>query len=152
MLRLLIVIGIFFVRRVQPIFIIRCLIIIVLCYSYVVYNVLGGYWFSYALVIVILRGVLVLFTYLVRLVPNERFENYNLLYIFTILTIIMRGLFFYLFNDMDYVSLNIWSSYFRIFNLFIVRFLLRIILIVVWLRYMNEGALRVSYKYAWLKD
>lgn len=78
-----------FIIRIQPIFIVRRLILIVLIYSYIVYIVIGGYWFRYALVIVMLRGVLVVFTYIVSLVPNERFENYNLIYLVRIILVLV---------------------------------------------------------------
>lgn len=142
MLRLLL--GLFFVRRVQPMFIIRILIIIILVYSYILYILLGGYWFSYALVIVMLRGVLVVFTYIVRLIPNERFEEYNILYILGITLFMVGGSYIWVYQwKYSFVSLNLWRSFFRIFNIFIVRFLLLIILLVVWLRYYSWGALRV---------
>lgn len=134
--------GIIFVRRIQPIMIIRRLIIIILIYSYIIYIILGGYWFCYVLILVILRGVLVLFTYIVRLIPNESFENYNLIYIFILIIIIGIFLYFYKYR-IDYIRLFLWKSYFGIFNLFIVRFLLGIILIVVWLRYLGYGAVRI---------
>lgn len=151
MLILIYFLGILFIRRVQPIIIIGRLIIIVILYSYILYCVIGGYWFGYVLILVILRGVLVLFTYMVRLIPNERFENYNLIYVFLfLLTLIVLGTWYFKFN-IDYTRLYLWESYFGIFNLFIVRFLLRIILIVVWLRYMGYGAVRILLC-AWLKD
>lgn len=111
-----------------------------------------GYWFRYALVMVILRGVLVLFTYIVRLIPNEEFENYNLLLIFLVIFIVLGvGKFFY-FEEIYYLCIVLWESYVRLYNLFIIRFLFRIILLVVWFRCIVEGAIRVFYLCAWLKD
>ena len=141
---MLVVLGVFFVRRIQPIFIVSRLIMIVLLYSYLVYIIIGGYWFRYALVMVMLRGVLVVFTYIARLIPNERFERYNLIYIMRILILIVGG--FYIVEYMNkwrIVSLGLWVSFVRTFNIFIIVFLLRIILVVVWLRYMKYGAVRI---------
>lgn len=144
MLILIILIGLLFVRSIQPIFIVRRLILIVLLYSYMIYIIMRGYWFSYALVLVILRGVLVVFTYMVRLIPNERFENYNLLYILIIIVFMIGGYYVWIY-DMKFsgISLRLWFSFVGIFNIFIVRFLLTVILIVIWLRYIGCGALRI---------
>lgn len=145
LLILIVIIGLIFIRRIQPIFIVRRLILIILIYSYIIYIVIGGYWFRYALIIVILRGVLVVFTYIVSLIPNERFENYNLLYIVGIIIFIV-GRFYIWRYDIKFgiIRLRLWRRFFRIFNIFIVRLLLTIILIVVWFRYVGYGALRVE--------
>lgn len=135
-----------FIIRIQPIFMVRRLILIVLIYSYIVYIIIGGYWFRYALVIVILRGVLVVFTYIVSLVPNERFENYNLIYLVRIILVLVGRFYVWIYNfKFSIISLKLWRRFFGIFNIFIIRFLLIIILIVVWFRYIGCGALRIRY-------
>lgn len=140
---IIIVIGLLFIRRIQPLIIIRTLIIIVLFYSYLIYNIIERYWFSYALVIVMLRGVLVIFTYIVRLIPNERFESYNLIFVI-FLIFLFFGFFIYKYVfDLSYNSLSLWGSRISLFNIFVVSFLLRIILIVVWIRYLSKGAVRI---------
>lgn len=145
LLILIVILGLIFIRRMQPIFIVRSLILIVLIYSYIIYIIIGRYWFRYALIIVILRGVLVVFTYMVSLIPNERFENYNLLYMIGVIIFIV-GRFYVWSYDLKYgvIRLNLWRNFFRIFNIFMVSFLLTIILIVVWFRYIGCGALRVE--------
>lgn len=145
LLILIIILGLIFIRRMQPIFIVRRLILIILIYSYIIYIIMGGYWFRYALIIVMLSGVLVVFTYIVSLIPNERFENYNLLYMIGIIIFIVR--IFYVWSyELKYgiIRLRLWRNFFRIFNIFMVSFLLTIILIVVWFRYVGCGALRVE--------
>lgn len=138
--------GLIFIRRMQPIFIVRSLILIVLLYSYIIYIIMRSYWFRYALVIVILRGVLVVFTYIVRLIPNERFENYNLLYMIGVIIFLIGRFYVWIYDlKMGIISLNLWRRFFGIFNIFIVIVLLRIMLVVVWLRYMGFGALRVGW-------
>lgn len=135
--------GLIFIRRMQPIFIIRRLILVVLIYSYIIYIIIRGYWFRYALVIVILRGVLVVFTYMVRLIPNERFENYNLLYMMGIIMFLIGNFYIWMYDvKIGMISLNLWRRFIGIFNIFIIRILLGIILVVVWLRYIGCGALR----------
>lgn len=143
MLIVIILIGIIFVIRIQPMFIIRILIIIVILYSYIIYIIIGRYWYGYALIIIILSGVLVVFTYMVSLIPNERFDNYNLIYIMGFLFMLV-GFYYIWIYELKFViiSLNLWT-FLRLFNIFIVRFLLIIMLLVVWLRYIGRGALRV---------
>lgn len=141
---MIIVIGIFFITRIQPIFIIIRLIFIVLLYSYIIYIIMGGYWFGYVLVLVMLRGVLVVFTYIVRLIPNERFERFNLLIIITVILIFIGGYYILVYElKFGMISLTLWRTFFGIFNIFMIGFLLIIILVVIWLRYMGRGALRV---------
>lgn len=140
---IVLLIGIFFIRRLQPIVIIIVLVLIVLLYSYEIYMVMGGYWYRYLLVMVILSGVLVLFIYIIRLIPNEKFESESLLYLFIFVIFIMGFSDFLWKFNWRFVSLNLWLSYFGIINLLIVVFLFGIILGVVWLRYMEYGALRI---------
>lgn len=93
---------------------------------------------------VILRGVLVVFTYMVRLIPNESFENYNVIYMVGIIFLLIEGYYFWMI-DWKYgiISLSLWSSFISFFNLFIIRFLLIIILVVVWFSYIGYGAIRI---------
>lgn len=43
LLILIIILGLIFIRRMQPIFIVRRLILIILIYSYIIYIIMGGY-------------------------------------------------------------------------------------------------------------
>lgn len=148
---LTLILGVFLVRRLQPIIIISIIIIIVLIYSYFVYISIMSYWFSYILVIIILRGVLVVFTYIISLIPNEMFENYNIMYIYILFIISVLSYDYILKEINELVSLMVWVSLYGILNIFIISFLFIIILIIVWFRYYNEGAIRAEYKCAWLK-
>lgn len=136
--------GILFVIRLQPVFIIRMLIIITFLYSYIIYNINGTFWFRYVLLIVILRGVLVVFTYIATLVPNESFEVYNLVVLFFLMVL------FIIYNmnlyeiDFRVITVNLWVSHISVVTLFLVGFLLRVILLVVSLSYINDGAFRVK--------
>lgn len=144
LLKLVFLLGVFFVIRIQPIFIVRILIVISLIYSYSIYKVTGTYWFRYILIIVMLRGVLVVFIYMVTLVPNEKFEIYNLLVLFLFVMIILIKIDFYFLIDMRLITVNLWITYLGAFNLFLVRFLLRIILLVIVLRYLSDGSFRIN--------
>lgn len=147
---LLLLMGLIFVSRVQPIFIISSIIIITVLYSYIIYVMIEVYWFGYVLVIVILSGVIVVFTYIVRLSPNERFENYNLVILLLIIFILIFGRYMY-HDNISYMSLFLWVSYVGLYNIYIVGFLLGVMLIVVWIVGIKLGAVRVKYLCAWLK-
>lgn len=43
------------------------------------------------MVMVMLRGVLVVFTYIVRLFPNERFEVYNIIFVVVFIILFFSG-------------------------------------------------------------
>lgn len=136
--------GVIFVVRFQPMFIVRMLIVITLFYSYIIYRIIGTFWFRYVLLMVILRGVLVVFTYIVTLIPNESFEIYRLV-VFTILIVLLIITWINYYNE-DYriITINLWITYIRVISLFLVGFLLSIMLLVVSLRYVNDGAFRVK--------
>lgn len=93
---------------------------------------------------VMLRGVLVVFTYMVTLIPNESFEVNGLMILFVVIILfIIRYIIIY--NvDFSLVTVNLWITFFSILSLFLVGFLLVIILLVVSLRYINDGAFRIG--------
>nr|WIM51599.1 NADH dehydrogenase subunit 6 [Corythalia opima] len=139
-----VVLGMLFIGSIQPMFMISMLILIVVMYSYIIYSVMGGYWFSYAMVMVMLSGVLVVFTYMVSLIPNESFESYNLLYMMGLVMFLVEMYYMWMYDlKWGLMSLELWMSYFSVFNVFMVGFLLCIMLVVVWLSYIGCGALRI---------
>lgn len=153
-MKIIIMTGLIFVWSIQPYSIIIRLVIITLGYSIYIYCRIGRYWYRYILVLVVLRGVLVLFTYIASLVPNERFEYISLVYVsIFIYIIIIFGLRykFIFYEDRRILILKVWEIVIRIYNLYLVIFLLVIILIVVWLRNFDGGAVRNFYNSAWIK-
>lgn len=128
--------------RLQPVFIVSSLIVITLVYSYFIFKVIGSYWFRYLLLLVIIRGVLVVFTYILRLIPNESFEVYIMVLIFFIMFFFLKYWGVYNVN-IGFVSVNLWETYLGIFSLFLIGFLLVVIFLVVILRNINIGSVRV---------
>lgn len=133
-----------FVLRFQPVFIVIILIIITFLYSYIIYKVIGTFWFRYILLIVMLTGVLVVFTYIVTLIPNETFEVYGLVFLFILVGLFIVVWINYYNDSLELVSIGLWSTYLSFFRLFLVRFLLGVILMVVSLRYINDGAFKIK--------
>lgn len=144
-MKIILILGLLFVWRVQPYSIIISLIIITLGYSIFLYYSIGRYWYRYMLILVIIRGVLVLFTYIARLIPNERFEYIGLMYVRLFIYLIIIAIMNYNminYSDIRIILLKIWGILLGVYNLYLVLILLIVIVIVVWLRRVDDGAVR----------
>nr|WAQ70312.1 NADH dehydrogenase subunit 6 [Lycosa sp.] len=143
MVMLMFLFGVLFIISLQPVFMVSSLIIITLFYSFYIFKLIGSYWFSYLLLLVMLSGVLVVFTYMVSLIPNESFEIYSMVLILFFMFFFMK--YYEMFKmDMGFVSMNLWESYLGMFSLFLISFLLVVMFLVVLLSNMNLGSVRVS--------
>nr|YP_009562243.1 NADH dehydrogenase subunit 6 [Cheliceroides longipalpis]QAU56489.1 NADH dehydrogenase subunit 6 [Cheliceroides longipalpis] len=141
---MLMLMGMLFVSSMQPMFMVSSLIIIILMYSLYIYMNMGGYWFGYALMMVMLSGVLVIFTYMASLSPNDSFENYNIMYMLIFMMMFIGSYYILMYEyKFSIISLMLFKSFFGLFNVFMISFLLMIMLMVVWLSYMMYGALRI---------
>lgn len=135
--------GIIFIIRIQPLVIIGILLMLVIFYSLNIYFFSLRFWFGYILILIILSGVLVIFTYVIRLLPNENFEFIRFLMIFSF--------FLFLFFDERYLNLDeqriigslLWEGMIGGYIIFLGIFLLRIMVIVIFLRNPLVGALRL---------
>lgn len=145
--------GVLFLRSSQPIIIVMRLIFVSLVYSFIIYEGIGTFWYSYILLLVILRGVLVVFTYIASLVPNEMFEiNYFIVIVTVVVLLMGRYWGGVMKHDWRVVILEIWMYGISFFNLFIVGFLLGVIVIVVWMTFSIKISIRGVYLVgAWLK-
>lgn len=144
-MKIIIMLGIIFVWNIQPYIIIIRLILITLVYSMFIYIRIGSFWNRYILMLVLISGVLVLFRYIARLIPNERFEYLKLLYIRIIIYLIFISKYIYLYIyklDVRIYLLKMWKMSVNLYNIYLVLFLLRIIIMVVWLRSIDGGAVR----------
>nr|QNV12127.1 NADH dehydrogenase subunit 6 [Amaurobius fenestralis] len=141
---MMILMGILFMSSIQPMMMIMSLIIISMMYSLYIYMSMGSFWFSYLLLLVMLSGVLVVFTYMVSLFPNESFEMYNLLIIMMMCVFSLYWIYDMFGMDYSYISLNMWFFYMGIFSVCLVSFLLMVMVMVVWMSYLNEGAIYVK--------
>nr|YP_009349348.1 NADH dehydrogenase subunit 6 [Agelena silvatica]APZ84008.1 NADH dehydrogenase subunit 6 [Agelena silvatica] len=146
---MIVIMGLFFLMSSQPVFMVGVLILITFFYSFFLYMLMGSYWFSYAMVMVMLSGVLVVFTYMVTLFPNESFEVYNMVYVVIFMILFFSGSYMIYGSDYSMVSFSLWVNYISMFNMFLVVFLLSIMLMVIWVSGLEGGAIRVMWKYAW---
>lgn len=142
---LIVFLGVLFLLRGHPIRGVRCLISITLVFSFYLYFRIGLFWFSGILLLVMLRGVLVLFTYIASLSPNEIFEMVGVgvgLVVVCILS--MRfGTEQVVIRDSRLMVVKLWEGLMGLVNLYIVVLLLFTILVVVWITRVFLGAVRV---------
>lgn len=141
-MKISLLLGFLFIIRIQPLVIIGILLGVVIFYALRIYYYSLSFWFGYILILIILSGVLVIFTYVVRLIPNERFEYLRF--------ITMFGILFFIFTDRRFIAMSnqriirvlLWEGIISGYLIFLAIFLLRIIIIVIFLRNPEVGALR----------
>lgn len=85
-----------------------------------------------------------MFTYIIRVLPNERFEVSRLVLVVLriILFIEFKG-FSEFVGDLRVMRVKIWRGVRIAIRLFLVFYLLVIIIIIVWLRIISKGAIRI---------
>jgi len=147
-LKISLLLGIIFIIRIQPLIIIRIILGVVLLYSLDIYYESISFWFGYILILIVLRGILVIFTYVIRLVPNERFEFFSILVIFLRFIFFIINKKFIIVRNQSLLRILLWEGVIRGYIIYLGIFLFRIIVIVIFLRRVEDGALRI-YKYAW---
>lgn len=120
-------------------------LVILLLYVFVfIYKNLLRFWVGFLLSIVILRGILVIFSYMLRLIPNIFFENSRI--VFPLVFLIIAGYFLpgeFINLDARGFTSKIWMTEFNLLTFYLVFFLLLLIVIVLFLRIMDKGSLRL---------
>lgn len=129
--------------RIQPLIIIRLILGVVLLYSLDIYYESMRFWFGYILMLIVLRGILVVFTYIIRLVPNERFEYFSILIIFFVVVFFFINGKFIIIDNQRLLSVLLWEGLIRGYILYLGGFLLRIMVIVIFLSRVVDGAFRL---------
>nr|YP_010316558.1 NADH dehydrogenase subunit 6 [Leucauge wulingensis]ULD67701.1 NADH dehydrogenase subunit 6 [Leucauge wulingensis] len=134
--------GIMFLLGAQPILLMGMLIMMVLIYSFNVYMVMGNFWFSYILMLVMLTGVLVLFSYMLSLIPNSEFEfgSMFLVLVFLLMGYLIGDIYYSYLDYSDY-SIFMWIPMMNMMTFFYI-FLFGMMIIVVWLSMMDKGSIR----------
>lgn len=142
-LKISIFLGVIFVIRIQPLVIIRIILIIVLLYALDIYYESIRFWFGYILIFIVLRGVIVIFTYVIRLIPNESFEFFSFLVMGLSLFLLFIRKSFIILENQSLFRVLLWEGLIRGFILYLGILLLAIIIIVIFLRRVTDGALRI---------
>lgn len=137
--------GVIFVISIQPIIIIRSLIITILIYSIYLLWRLRRFWFRYMIILVLIRGVLVVFTYIIRVLPNESFEISRLvIMVLGLILIFCYSGFEEFVEERSIGRIKIWGGVTFVLRFFLVIYLLVIIIIIVWVGIIEKGAIRIS--------
>lgn len=136
--------ALIFIVRNQPIFMIGILMILVLTYSLIIYREVRRFWFGYLLLLILLRGVLVVFSYVVSLIPNERFEFFSLItFLLIFLYLFVQEYIFSIKIDDSLICLLLWEGLILGYIIYLVTFLLTLIIIVIFVSLPQIGALRL---------
>lgn len=147
------------------------LLIIILIQTFILILIIGiisnSFWFSYILFLVFIGGLLILFTYIVSLIYNEKFnikiKNNNFIIIIIITLTILIIIYFYpnfnILNNNELLNYNSTINFtetpfiylIKIFNLpnnlitlFIIRYLFFILIIIIKLTNFHYGPFRVK--------
>nr|YP_009240935.1 NADH dehydrogenase subunit 6 [Neoscona adianta]ALF63169.1 NADH dehydrogenase subunit 6 [Neoscona adianta] len=141
---MLFILGMLFVLSIQPMMVISSLIIIVLMYSMYLYWSLSSFWFSYMVILVMMSGVLVVFTYMMSVLPNESFEVSSLMMLVLGIVFLYKNTLYNDFiQDVSLSSMKIWVGVTMLMSLFLVVYLLFIMIMIVWVSMMEWGAIRI---------
>nr|YP_007474904.1 NADH dehydrogenase subunit 6 [Pholcus phalangioides]AFC77892.1 NADH dehydrogenase subunit 6 [Pholcus phalangioides] len=127
----------------HPMIMVGGLIVFTVWMSFISYMSLLTFWYGNLIMLVILSGVLVVFTYMASLSPNEGFFlDYWGLAVFMVL-VGAAGLGLEGSEDMSLVSIKLWVSVDGSMNLFAVVLLFLAMLVVVWVGSYWSGPIHV---------
>nr|YP_010415031.1 NADH dehydrogenase subunit 6 [Araniella displicata]URW97650.1 NADH dehydrogenase subunit 6 [Araniella displicata] len=144
-MKAVVTLGILFVLSTQPMMVISSLIFTVLMYSLFLYWNLMSYWFSYMMVLVLMSGVLVVFTYMMSILPNESFEISSLIFVIMGITILHNYKGWVLESqEISLGSMKLWGDLMLVGSLVLVSYLLFMMIMIVWVSIMEKGAIRIS--------
>nr|QNV12105.1 NADH dehydrogenase subunit 6 [Araneus quadratus] len=144
-MKMVVMFGMFFVLSIQPMIMISMLIFTVFLYSMYLYWSLSSFWFSYMMILVLMSGVLVVFTYMMSVLPNESFEISSLVLLILGVVMMYKSNFYTEFyQNISLGSMKIWEKMTMVLSMFLVIYLLFIMIMVVWLSVMERGAIRIS--------
>nr|AUJ21384.1 NADH dehydrogenase subunit 6 [Tetragnatha macilenta] len=128
----------------HPILLMGGLVILVLSCMLYMYMMMNSFWMGYLLVLVMLSGVLVIFSYMLSLIPNLVFEEFVILFP---LLLIMFSSYLVLdscfFLDLSCYLYSIWVMGMNLITTYLVVLLLLLMVIVLYLSIMSEGSLRL---------
>nr|QNV12052.1 NADH dehydrogenase subunit 6 [Linyphia triangularis] len=143
-MKISLMLGLIFILSNQPMLMIGILMMLVCVYSLFIYYSVSSFWFGYILILVLLSGVLVIFSYVVSLIPNESFEVLSLmLLLVSFIYLFFLDFFYAMVEDLSFSSLLIWESLLSGYLMYLVMFLLGIMVMVVYVSTPFAGALRV---------
>nr|ACA62666.1 NADH dehydrogenase subunit 6 [Calisoga longitarsis] len=140
---MVILLGIMFVGSSQPMSLVLLLIFVTLSYVLYLYVVMKTFWYSFVIMIVMLSGVLVVFTYMASMSPNEKFiwSGISLMILIVVfLGVLVDGWGY----PLSHVSLKLWDGWTMLVVGWLISFLLVVMLMVIWVSEWGDMAARSS--------
>nr|UPL65517.1 NADH dehydrogenase subunit 6 [Metacanthus pulchellus] len=115
---------------------------------------LKSFWFSYILLIIMLSGMLVLFTYMASISSNEKFSfSFKMMMMSFLLFMLLGGYFFYYDSEMEKMSqiininislIKLFSSLTMMITILMVIYLFFTMIVVSSIVNIYEGPLRIN--------
>nr|YP_025746.1 NADH dehydrogenase subunit 6 [Cyriopagopus schmidti]AAP51156.1 NADH dehydrogenase subunit 6 [Cyriopagopus schmidti] len=140
-LKMIVLMSLIFMISTHPMSLVMAMMVIVLMYSLEMYWSSGTFLYSMVLMLIILSGVMVIFTYMASMNPNEKFE------FFFVGMMIMLLFSFYWGNEwkimVTFEMLDMWNSSIMVVSEYLVSFLLVIMFMTIWISGWWYGPLRV---------
>lgn len=137
--------GLVFIWGSHPLLIMGGLLIVVILGFLYLYYTSMRFWVGYLLILIILRGVLVVFSYILRIIPNFAFENFRILMSFLVtLTVVSSVIEKFVYRDARGYVYRIWGPHIRLITLYLVSILLLLIVIVLYISIYTKGSLRIN--------
>nr|AUJ21337.1 NADH dehydrogenase subunit 6 [Tetragnatha cf. tincochacae DDC-2018] len=138
------VLGVMFIWGSHPLLMMGGLVILVLMGFLYLYYELSSFWIGYLLLLVMLSGILVIFSYMLSLIPNLAFESFSM-FIPLMFLCVSGHMYWNKFNviDMSLYIYSLWASMLKYTTFYLVSLLLLLMVIVLYLSIMSSGSLRV---------
>nr|AKG65077.1 NADH dehydrogenase subunit 6 [Tetragnatha maxillosa] len=136
--------GVFIIWGSHPILMMGGLLVLVLSsLLYLYYNTLM-FWGGYLLLMVMLSGILVIFSYMLSLVPNLAFGEFSMFMplLLGLILVYLEMEKFYLMDFSLYIF-SIWGGSFSMMTFYLVSLLLLLMVIVLHMSEMKKGSVRV---------
>nr|YP_009110430.1 NADH dehydrogenase subunit 6 [Tetragnatha maxillosa]AIX11774.1 NADH dehydrogenase subunit 6 [Tetragnatha maxillosa] len=136
--------GVFIIWGSHPILMMGGLLVLVLSsLLYLYYNTLM-FWGGYLLLMVMLSGILVIFSYMLSLVPNLAFEEFSMFMplLLVLILVYLEMEKFYLMDFSLYIF-SIWGGSLSMMTFYLVSLLLLLMVIVLHMSEMKKGSVRV---------
>nr|YP_009679480.1 NADH dehydrogenase subunit 6 [Harpactocrates apennicola]QDP17927.1 NADH dehydrogenase subunit 6 [Harpactocrates apennicola] len=139
--------GLMFMLVDHPMSGIICVIMIILYYFMFMFLNSGAIWFGLVMLLVVLSGVMVLFTYMASLTPNEKFEVrmfWSGAIVFLMICLYLSDVSILGGEDTSLMSIKLWDLDIDVFMMFMLLVLLMVMLLVIEVVGKFLGPLRVD--------
>nr|YP_007474878.1 NADH dehydrogenase subunit 6 [Phyxioschema suthepium]AFC77866.1 NADH dehydrogenase subunit 6 [Phyxioschema suthepium] len=136
-----IMMGVLFLSFSHPMSLVMVLILLTMYFSFLLYEILGSSWLGIMLMLVMLSGVLVIFSYMASMTFNEMFS----MELVSVMTVMFLGVM--VLGEGDLVVeegvMMMWSSEVIVVVMMMFIYLFIMMLMTVWVTEWEEGSVQV---------